>query len=473
VGREWLKGSVPYRDTFDLKPPGIYLVHAISVALFGDHQASIRILDILGVVATGVVASLAVRRSSQRSPGELGIAVLLASGYYFTVFDYWDTAQVEIWEGLCLVGSYALLVRFRAGPRPWAYCLAGALIGIAGLLKLTAVIPAAGLVALSAVRGGSGAGSAAARARSVLKALLLVGAGVAIPWAMTASYFAATHAIPGVRDMLEVVSHYAKSLPASDASRFMVKNFWIRTAGLWMAVFFSLWLTAVGLAAARRDKSALLGLLSASALFALCVVSVVIQKKFFYYHWVVCTGFLMILPLYAVHSLSSMPAGLKLVPALGLVLGGFASSAPWGSNWQMDYRKFALELWRGPRDDSFYSAFIGIAEYDYAAQERIGRAILKRAEPGDLLHVEGFQLALYAITDLRSPARFVSDVFLYNPGWSKRTDEWLEHQRQILNIMRPRFRVMPNGRHQEMDYLTAHGYHELERASSFVALERN
>lgn len=474
VGREWLKGSVPYRDTFDLKPPGIYLVNALSLALFGDSQTSIRILDVLGMVATGVVASLAVRRSTRRSPGELGVAVLLACGYYFTVFDYWDTAQVEIWEGLCLLGSYALLVGFRSGPRAWAYGLAGALIGAAGLLKLTAVVPALGLVVLCALRGARASdGSPAARAASALKALLVLGAGVALPWALTAAYFASTHALTGVRDMLDVVSHYAGSLPSSETSDFMLRYFWIRSAGLWVGVFVGLGLVAAGLGAARRDRWALFGLSSAALLLVACVLSVVMQKKFFYYHWGVCTGALLVLPLYALRELANAPASLKLLPALGLVFAGFVSAAPWGSNSRIDYCKFVLDVWPEPRDDSFYSTFTGIAEYDYATQERIGRAIRERAEPGDLLHVEGLQLALYAITNLRSPARFVSDVFLFNRGWSKRTDDWIEHQHRILKIMRPRFRVTPSARQQQIDYLTSHGYHELERLKNSVLLERN
>src|SRR5215212_1087965 len=45
IGREWLHGSVPYRDTFDLKPPGIYFLHALSIAILGPRQSSIRVFE--------------------------------------------------------------------------------------------------------------------------------------------------------------------------------------------------------------------------------------------------------------------------------------------------------------------------------------------------------------------------------------------------------------------------------------------
>src|SRR5215831_16775332 len=47
VGREWLKhGAMPYRDTFEQKTPGIFFLHALAIALFGEHMSSIRILEL-------------------------------------------------------------------------------------------------------------------------------------------------------------------------------------------------------------------------------------------------------------------------------------------------------------------------------------------------------------------------------------------------------------------------------------------
>src|SRR5688572_12300501 len=56
VGREWLlRGSIPYRDMFEHKPPGLYILHALSVLLFGQKLYAIRVLDLCATVAAGYV----------------------------------------------------------------------------------------------------------------------------------------------------------------------------------------------------------------------------------------------------------------------------------------------------------------------------------------------------------------------------------------------------------------------------------
>src|SRR5579884_291949 len=62
LGREWLAGRIPYRDAFDVKPPGIYLVYAVAIRLFGPHLWSVRLLELLGVLTAGYLIALCVRR---------------------------------------------------------------------------------------------------------------------------------------------------------------------------------------------------------------------------------------------------------------------------------------------------------------------------------------------------------------------------------------------------------------------------
>src|SRR5260221_8420815 len=47
-----LKGGMPYRDAWDFKPPGIFLTYAFAQGVFGKSMLSIRLLEVIGLVAT-------------------------------------------------------------------------------------------------------------------------------------------------------------------------------------------------------------------------------------------------------------------------------------------------------------------------------------------------------------------------------------------------------------------------------------
>src|SRR5215467_14499916 len=51
VAREWmLEGKIPYRDLFDHKPPGIYIIYGFATLLFGTGMWGIRVLDLACVL---------------------------------------------------------------------------------------------------------------------------------------------------------------------------------------------------------------------------------------------------------------------------------------------------------------------------------------------------------------------------------------------------------------------------------------
>src|SRR5260221_12299291 len=47
-----LNGGMAYRDAWDFKPPGIFLTYALAQAVFGKSMLSIRLLEVIGLVAT-------------------------------------------------------------------------------------------------------------------------------------------------------------------------------------------------------------------------------------------------------------------------------------------------------------------------------------------------------------------------------------------------------------------------------------
>lgn len=472
IGREWLHGSVPYRDAFDLKPPGIYAVHALAIALLGPHEHSIRILDVLAVLATAVVASLAVQRVGPRVPGELGMAAILACGWYFTAFDYWHTAQAEVWQGLALLGCYALLIGYRAPLSLRCAVGAGVLLGISGLFKFTAAVPGLGLGLLLLVRVYSARESGRSAFFQGLKLLAGFVLGTLTPWALAAIYFALAGALPAVWDMLELVLRYSQAeLFVDPLAR--IDAFWLRRSGLFVALFSSAWLIATLAALRAHDRSILFGALSAMLLGLLCCASVYVQGKFFLYHWGVVVGAVLVLPLYAARAISVLPSWQRLVPGVGITLGAFFTAPPWESNGAMDYRRFSTHVWRGETGSrTLARAFTGISNYNYAAQVAIADQIRARFKPGDLLHVRGFELAIYALTGLQTPARFVSEVLFDDLRWATHPEQWsLEQERRIWST-RPRFIVTFADRPHDLAKIASQGYAEISRAGLFVLFER-
>src|SRR5262245_7445629 len=47
VADSMLRGGMPYRDAWDFKPPGIFVVYAATRAVFGSGQWAIRLVEVL------------------------------------------------------------------------------------------------------------------------------------------------------------------------------------------------------------------------------------------------------------------------------------------------------------------------------------------------------------------------------------------------------------------------------------------
>jgi hypothetical protein len=139
----------------------------------------------------------------------------------------------------------------------------------------------------------------------------------------------------------------------------------------------------------------------------------------------------------------------------------------------MSYRKFTSEIWWPPADNhQLDQVFLGPSSYSYASQRVIADAILARAQNGDLLHVRGFELALYAITGMRTPARFVSELPVEDRMLSTHPEKWTTEHEHTVWSARPRFVVSFYDRSRDLATISGRGYRELKRAGLFVLFER-
>ena len=140
VAREWLlRGAVPYRDTFDHKTPGIYAVHALLIAVFGEGMWAIRVAELGCVLLLGVVGAwLAAPTTARPRPGAIAAAILGVSVLQFGHLDYWNTAQCELWCVLFASISWLVVRRGRGAHR--SHVIAGLFAGAALLMKPVALL---------------------------------------------------------------------------------------------------------------------------------------------------------------------------------------------------------------------------------------------------------------------------------------------------------------------------------------------
>ena len=116
-GRGILNGLVPYVDLFETKPPGMFLLTALSLKTTGDE----RLLGILTILCLLIVAAIPAvcafvwtRQQENRTRRTTIIATALAAGTLVALYlERWATGmEIEIFGGAAL-SLYAVLVMMR------------------------------------------------------------------------------------------------------------------------------------------------------------------------------------------------------------------------------------------------------------------------------------------------------------------------------------------------------------------------
>jgi hypothetical protein len=482
VAREWLlRGSLPYRDSFDHRAPGIYVLHAACIALFGQHAWGIRVAELGAVVALGWLGASAATPLGERTlPGARGAAVLAAATFYYGFFDFWGTAQCELWTALGVVG--ALCAVRRASGELHAAALAGIACGAALLFKppaLPLVVVVAGVLGVRVARGGSGAGRQAAAAATFLGAIL------ALP-AVTVAYFAARGGLPALADvLLRANAYYVAHEPPEYGPGAALHG--LALAWRFFAPFDTLvvLLLVVGGAWAWWGRRATRGTyVVAAALLVATVIAATVQRKLYLYHWVLASSTLAILAPAVLRDLArTSGARGRALSALALAAAVVGSHARSGGPFDVWARTTRATLaWATGRSDraqllgaySKLEHFYG-QRFDYADRERLGLWLRDHSDSDDRILVRGMAGEVYLIARRRAPGRFFWSLFLTLPTRAYRRDQWLREDLEAVEREPPRF-VVVQGEVREgpdsAEWFRPLGYRERERVAGFVILER-
>lgn len=472
VGREWLHGSVPYRDAMEQKTPLIFLLHTLLVALTGQNMWAIRLAELVLIVPLGwLLAELATPPGQTRNPGLLGLGSLATSVLYFGLFNYWDTAQCEIWYAALALSSLWAVSRAPAGPRAWL--LGGLLAGLACLMKPPAALLLAVAVVALVWRSRRGA----------LPALLTYGAGAALPVALVASYFLA---VGGLDELLDLAfrANYHDMLHSSTVSG--PSELWRRFAafsdktGPLALGILGIALLGIALAAWRRS-GALAGRygLCLALLLAGCA-AVALQRKFYGYHLGVLAPLMALVLVCAASDLDRLAARLGVSRPLAPAALGLLLVAGWGST--ESARSYSEVLASSVRyatgrieREQFLEHFVHDDGTPYAEQEAVGHWITRHSLRHEAIAVRGFEQTIYAVARRRAPTRFFWTRWLTEPRRAYRQAEWLAEDQAALRRNPPRYVVVNARAHKgpaSKAHFEAEGYRVRFRRGRLIVLER-
>ncbi|MCB0712162.1 MAG: glycosyltransferase family 39 protein [Ignavibacteriae bacterium] len=126
------QGAVPYRDIVDVKPPLIYYLNAVAIAIFGDHSISMRLLDLIAQLFTCWLLIGLIRRTTGRDLEAIFAAILYALLYIGLNFA--NTSQVEGFVGLLILPAVWLFIYRRTFV---GFLAIGILCGLLTFMKFT------------------------------------------------------------------------------------------------------------------------------------------------------------------------------------------------------------------------------------------------------------------------------------------------------------------------------------------------
>jgi hypothetical protein len=423
VGRLVLAGKMPYRDAWDFKPPGVFLIYALSRAIFGGGQHGIRLVEVAGLVAQ----TLAMMRITRRWWGEARIGLMggAIAALAHAQLDFWHTAQPETFGGMITIFALAALGPVMTEPRlaeapdrdsRRRLLIAGALFGFAGLLKPPlagggAVVAAAlGLRVLAARECKLDRASMAAAFRPALYVVL----GGAAPIALCVLWFVARGAYGDLKFVLFVFTpYYTKLSWVGETLTGMV--YWGFTE--WLLTYCSVVSVGVILAASfpRRPRERF-GVRVVAAIIAVHIAGVIMQGKFFPYHYGATWPLTALLGGLGFHRVWTLfgrigPARAPLFLSVVIFVAfGRTATKDVEDSFLVRCKKRVAIFTHSPRDVAAIDRLASVADVNAAANREVAGFLRARVPADRKVFVWGFEPVIYDLADREPATRYLYDV---------------------------------------------------------------
>ncbi|MEO8056513.1 MAG: glycosyltransferase family 39 protein [Acidobacteriota bacterium] len=279
AARAMESGGLPYRDVWDIKPPGIYFLYGFARTLGGGGMTPVRALECAALASQIVAFALLTRRFiGSIQPGLWGgaLAVILHAQ-----LEFWHTGQPESFGGPVL--AWALVLASTSGRHRRAGRLAaGALFGAAGLLKPPLGGALVSTALILAWREARSEPDRPLRAAASVGSTLALGA--ILPVAATLAWFGLRGGLP---DMAEVFRDFVPRYTALAFRADQLPSLAFRAFTEWLFRFSSVIPAGIALLLWRRepDEEGRWGLALIAGVLAPQILGIALQAKFFEYHY--------------------------------------------------------------------------------------------------------------------------------------------------------------------------------------------
>ncbi|MCU0685751.1 MAG: hypothetical protein MUF34_26490 [Polyangiaceae bacterium] len=423
VGEGMTRGLAPYKDLWDFKPPGIFLLYAGARTLFGGSVHAVRVLETASWVSlVGAFGLLSKRFVGVGWPGLLGglLAVLT-----HVQLEFWHTGQPESFGAVVLVWALVAAGAEFDPSKPGgrrkqlaAWALSGALYACASLLKPPlggGFLVSLGF-ALRAERRRPSAGQGAKAARPWLETSAAFAVGALAPVALTIAYFAAKGALGDLYQTLFVFTpNYTKlGFRAEWLLGFVFLAFeqWVFSFSAFNVVGLALLLGLPSLGPRGRE-----GAWHVVGVVAFQLVGVGLQAKFFPYHYGAALPFAGLLAGWGYAKLwraarakgrAAVAATFLLVPLL--YDARTATRDLEDSFWsRCRLRLQALTTTPAgalPLDDYLHS----VADVNAGANRKVAEWLREHTPAGSSVYIWGFEPAIYDLAGRRPASRYIYNV---------------------------------------------------------------